>query len=135
MKKKTLIFILLSLTLVSCATKNSLYQKKDILENKNKQEDQYNKFLQDFKSNKLNETELNQIYLIAKTYEYNNELEKAEKLFEIVYKFSHNITTALNLIQTKIKLKKISEAKAIAEYMHIIFPNDKEIIKHMHPKS
>lgn len=87
-----------------------------------------NKLIADFESNKLTEIQSNQAFLLAKTYQFENKLEQAEKLFDLQYKYSPSTTVALNLIQIKIELKKISDAKEIAKHAHVIFPNSSEIL-------
>ncbi|MES2614061.1 MAG: hypothetical protein V4591_01460, partial [Bdellovibrionota bacterium] len=91
------------------------------------QEMQYNKIIKNFESNKFTETEVNEAFLIAKYYEANNKLDHAEKLLDFVYKYSPSVSTALNLAQLKILLKKTTEAKEIIKHARVLFPNNSDI--------
>ena len=95
---------------------------------KNEENDFLTKFQNDYDLNKLTEVEVNEAFLVAKSYEYKGQFEKAENLFDIIYKFSPNIPAAFNLIQIKVNLKKVSEAKEIAKHAHVIFPKNEDIL-------
>jgi tetratricopeptide (TPR) repeat protein len=126
MLKKTLLLILILEFLISCQS-NDKNQIKNI-ENEKLLNLAYNKLVKKFEDNKFTETDANEAFLLAKTFENEENLEKALKLLELQYQFTPTIPSALSLIQINIILKNLNDAKELAKNAYTIFPNNIEIL-------
>lgn len=133
MKKLISLLCFIPISVLSCQTNISEKKNTEQLSIVNKhvkseRAARYDKIILNAQENKLTQAEANEAFLIAKSYEFDNKLEQAEMLLEINYKFSPNVIVAMNLIQVKIALKKISDAKDIAKHARVIFPNNTDIL-------
>jgi tetratricopeptide (TPR) repeat protein len=123
------IFFLLPFFISCQASLPQAHSQETVRSSTQSQEDYlYEKLLADAQANKLTHTQANEAFLLAKSFEYKSQFDRAEKLLEAHYKFSPNSPVAINLIQVKIALKKITEAKEVAKHSHVLFPKNQEIL-------
>lgn len=84
------------------------------------------KIISDADFGKITDTQATEAFLLAKEFEKNNDLPMAEKLYQVCFKRTPTLNVGLALIQVKMGLRSIKEAKQIANYLSAAYPKQPE---------
>lgn len=86
------------------------------------------KIITDSDFGKISNSQATEAFLLAKEFERNNDLTMAEKLYQVCFKRAPTLNTGLALIQVEIALQGFKEAKKVANYLSVAYPQEAEPI-------